>query len=198
MTTKKNENIPPTFWAWKSAHIGVFFYTSDNFQIFTLGGQSRRKGGDLMVKKVYYQQNNGHLPATPPRYLGTLASACWRRIVPFLEDTGRVERIDIGLVEQYCANYEIYRNAYQDIQENGIQAKIFSSLQNSSGSIIGKDFTGFRKNPAVATMKDALNQLNSVGIQLGLSPKGRQELMSIASHKKEKSMAEQLKEAGIV
>ena len=136
-----------------------------------------------MAKKVYYQQNNGHLPATPPHYLGTLASACWRKIVPFLEATGRVERIDIGLVEQYCANYEIYRNAYQDIQENGIQAKIYTSLQDSSGKVIGKDFTGFRKNPAVATMKDALNQLNSVGVQLGLSPKGRQELMQIASHK---------------
>ena len=151
-----------------------------------------------MVKKAYYQQNNGHLPATPPHYLGTLASACWRKIVPFLESTGRVERIDVGLVEQYCANYEIYRNAYQDIQDNGIQAKIFTSLQDSTGKIVGKDFAGFRKNPAVATMKDALNQLNSVGIQLGLSPKSRQELMSIASHKKEKSMAEQLKEAGLV
>lgn len=137
-----------------------------------------------MAKKVYYQQNNGHLPATPPHYLGTLASACWRKIVPFLESTGRVERIDVGLVEQYCANYEIYRNAYQDIQDNGIQAKIFTSLQNSSGEIVGKDFVGFRKNPAVATMKDALNQLNSVGIQLGLSPKSRQELMQIASRKK--------------
>ena len=118
--------------------------------------------------------------------------------MPFLESTGRVERIDVGLVEQYCANYEIYRNAYQDIQDNGIQAKIFTSLQDSTGKIVGKDFAGFRKNPAVATMKDALNQLNSVGIQLGLSPKSRQELMSIASRKKEKSIAEQLKEAGVV
>ena len=137
-----------------------------------------------MAKKVYYQQNDGHLPPKPPHYLGTLASACWRKIVPFLESTGRVERIDVGLVEQYCANYEIYRNAYQDIQDNGIQAKIFSSLQDSSGKIVGKDFVGFRKNPAVATMKDALNQLNSVGVQLGLSPKSRQELMQIASRKK--------------
>lgn len=151
-----------------------------------------------MVKRAYYQQNNGHLPVTPPHYLGTLAKACWRKIVPFLESTGRVERIDVGLVEQYCANYEIYRNAYQDIQDNGIQAKIFTSLQDSTGKIVGKDFAGFRKNPAVATMKDAMNQLNSVGIQLGLSPKSRQELMSIASRKKEKPMAEQLKEAGIV
>ena len=104
----------------------------------------------------------------------------------------------MGLVEQYCANYEMYRNAYQDIQENGIQAKIFTSLQDSSGKIVGKDFVGFRKNPAVATMKDALSQLNSVGVQLGLSPKSRQELMQIASRKKEKSVAEQLKESGLV
>ena len=151
-----------------------------------------------MTKKVYFKQNNGHLPPTPPHYLGTLASACWRKIVPFLESTGRVERIDVGLVEQYCANYEMYRNAYQDIQENGIQAKIFTSLQDSSGKIVGKDFVGFRKNPAVATMKDALSQLNSVGVQLGLSPKSRQELMQIASRKKEKSVAEQLKGSGLV
>ena len=146
-----------------------------------------------MVKRAYYQQNNGHLPATPPHYLGTLAKACWRKIVPFLESTGRVERIDVGLVEQYCANYEIYRNAYQDIQDNGIQAKIFTSLQDSSGKIVGKDFAGFRKNPAVATMKDALNQLNSVGIQLGLSPKSRQELMQIASHKKKHDTISEMK-----
>ena len=104
--------------------------------------------------------------------------------MPFLESTERVQRIDVGLVEQYCANYEIYRNAYEDINENGIQVKIFHSLQDSTGKIIGKDFVGFRKNPAVATMKDAINQLNSIGIQLGLSPKSRQELMQIASHEK--------------
>ena len=151
-----------------------------------------------MTKKAYFKQNDGHLPKDPPHYLGRLAKGCWRKVVPFLESTQRVQRIDVALVEQYCSEYEIYRQAYADIQENGIQAKIFSSLQDSTGAVIGKDFVGFRKNPAVATMKDALNQLNSVGVQLGLSPKGRQELMRIASHKEEKSMAEQLKEAGLV
>ncbi|MCM1235733.1 MAG: phage terminase small subunit P27 family [Ruminococcus flavefaciens] len=150
-----------------------------------------------MTKKVYYQQNNGHLSKDPPHYLGTIASVCWRRIVPFLESTGRVERIDVGLVEQYCVQYEIFRTAYDDYLENGLQSKIFTSVQNSKGEVIGKDFTGFRKNPAVAIIKDSTNQLNSIGLQLGLSPKGRQELMQIASHKPEKSVAEQLKESGL-
>lgn len=151
-----------------------------------------------MPKNAFYQQNNGQIERHPPDYLGRLAKACWRKVVPFLESTNRVQRIDTALVEQYCSEYEIYREAYKDIQENGIQTKIYSSLQDSTGAIIGKDFTGYRKNPAVATMNDALKQLKSIGSQLGLSPQARQELMQIASHKKEKSMAEQFKDAGLI
>lgn len=151
-----------------------------------------------MPKEAYFKQNNGHLPANPPAHLGDLASDCWHKIVPYLESTSRVQRIDEGLVEQYCTEYEIYRLAYEDVGKNGIQTKLYRSVQNSMGEIIAKDFVGIRKNPAVTTMNDALKQLKSIGDQLGLSPKARQELMQIASQKKEKSMAEQLKEAGLV
>ncbi len=151
-----------------------------------------------MPKNAFYQQNNGQIERHPPDYLGRLAKACWRKVVPFLESTNRVQRIDTALVEQYCSEYEIYREAYKDIQENGIQTKIYSSLQDSTGAIIGKDFVGYRKNPAVVTMNEALKQLKSIGSQLGLSPQARQELMQIASQQKEKSMAEQLKDAGLI
>lgn len=151
-----------------------------------------------MPKVVYYRQNDGRLERRPPDYLGRLAKSCWRKVVPFLESTKRVQRIDTALVEQYCSEYEIYRQAYDDIQNNGIQTKIYTSLQDSSGKIVGKDFTGYRKNPAVGTMNDALKQLKSIGSQLGLSPRAREELMQIASHKKEKSVAEQFKDIGLV
>lgn len=152
----------------------------------------------MMPKVVYYRQNGGHLERRPPDYLGRLAKSCWRKVVPFLESTKRIQRIDTALVEQYCSEYEIYRQAYSDIQENGIQTKTYTSLQDSTGAIIGKDFVGYRKNPAVVTMNDALKQLKSIGSQLGLSPQARQELMQIASQQKEKSMAEQLKDAGLI
>lgn len=152
----------------------------------------------MMPKVVYYRQNDGRLERRPPDYLGRLAKSCWRKVVPFLESTKRVQRIDAALVEQYCSEYEIYRQAYDDIQNNGIQTKIYTSLQDSSGKIVGKDFTGYRKNPAVGTMNDALKQLKSIGSQLGLSPRAREELMQIASHKKEKSVAEQFKDIGLV
>ena len=100
------------------------------------------------------------------------------------------------MVETYCTNYEIYKIAYEDIKQNGIQQEITKPIQaQGSGEILGEQSLGFRKNPAVATMKDAVDTLNKIGIQLGLTPKGRQELMEIAGEETNKaSTAEMLKE----
>ena len=135
-----------------------------------------------MVKNPYYQQNNKRLPSDPPNHLGTVAREVWRKIVPFLESTQKVQRIDTFLVETYCTNYEIYKIAYEDIKQNGIQQEMKKPIQaQGSGEILGEQSLGFKKNPAVATMKDAVDTLNKIGVQLGLTPKGRQELMEIAS-----------------
>ena len=149
-----------------------------------------------MVKNPYYQQNNKRLPSDPPNHLWTVARETWRKIVPFLESTQKVQRIDTFLVETYCTNYEIYKIAYEDIKQNGIQQEITKPIQaQGSGEILGEQSLGFRKNPAVATMKDAVDTLNKIGIQLGLTPKGRAELLTIAgSTKPEKSTTEMMKE----
>ena len=139
-----------------------------------------------MVKNPYYQQNNGRLPSDPPNYLGTVAREVWRKIVPFLEATEKVERIDTFLVERYCTNYELYKTAYEDIKENGIQTEIMKIVQaQGSGEILGEQSMGFKKNPAVVVMKDATETLNKIGIQLGLTPKGRAELAEIAGDNSE-------------
>ena len=149
-----------------------------------------------MVKNPYYQQNNGRLPSDPPNHLGTVARETWRKIVPFLESTQKVQRIDTFLVETYCTNYEIYKIAYEDIKQNGIQQEITKPIQaQGSGEILGEQSLGFRKNPAVATMKDAVDTLNRIGIQLGLTPKGRQELLAIVDEDKDdKSAGDALKD----
>ena len=149
-----------------------------------------------MVKNPYYQQNNGRLPSDPPNHLGTVAREVWRKIVPFLESTNKVQRIDTFLVETYCTNYEIYKLAYEDIKQNGIQQEMKKLIQaQGSGEILGEQSMGFKKNPAVATMKDAVDTLNKIGIQLGLTPKGRQELMEIAGEQSyEGSIKDKMKE----
>ena len=149
-----------------------------------------------MVKNPYYQQNNKRLPSDPPNHLGTVAREVWRKIVPFLESTQKVQRIDTFLVETYCTNYEIYKIAYEDIKQNGIQQEITKPIQaQGSGEILGEQSLGFRKNPAVATMKDAVDTLNKIGIQLGLTPKGRQELLEIAGEQSDEgSIKDKMKE----
>ena len=149
-----------------------------------------------MVKNPYYQQNNGRLPSDPPYHLGTVARETWRKIVPFLESTQKVQRIDTFLVETYCTNYEIYKIAYEDIKQNGIQQEMKKPIQaQGSGEILGEQSLGFRKNPAVATMKDAVDTLNKIGIQLGLTPKGRQELLEIVGEQSDEgSIKDKMKE----
>ena len=149
-----------------------------------------------MVKNPYYQQNNGRLPSDPPNHLGTVARETWRKIVPFLESTQKVQRIDTFLVETYCTNYEIYKIAYEDIKQNGIQQEITKPIQaQGSGEILGEQSLGFKKNPAVATMKDAVDTLNKIGIQLGLTPKGRQELLEIVGEQSDEgSIKDKMKE----
>lgn len=149
-----------------------------------------------MVKNPYYQQNNKRLPSDPPNYLGTVAREIWRKIVPFLESTQKIERIDTFLVETYCTNYEIYKIAYENIKQNGIQQEMKKPIQaQGSGEILGEQSLGFKKNPAVATMKDAVDTLNRIGVQLGLTPKGRQELMEIAGEKSdEDSIKDKMKD----
>ena len=149
-----------------------------------------------MVKNPYYQQNNKRLPSDPPNHLGTVAREVWRKIVPFLESTEKVQRIDVFLVETYCTNYEIYKIAYEDIKQNGIQQEITKPIQaQGSGEILGEQSLGFRKNPAVATMKDAVDTLNKIGIQLGLTPKGRQELLEIVGEQSDEgSIKDKMKE----
>ena len=149
-----------------------------------------------MVKNPYYQQNSGRLPSDPPNHLGTVARETWRKIVPFLESTNKVQRIDTFLVETYCTNYEIYKIAYEDIKQNGIQQELTKPIQaQGSGEILGEQSLGFRKNPAVATMKDAVDTLNRIGVQLGLTPKGRQELLEIVGEQSDEgSIKDKMKE----
>ena len=110
-------------------------------------------------RKPFYEQNDRFLPIDPPSYLGTVARSVWTKIIPFLKATEKVERIDTFLVETYCTTYEI----------------------------LGEQSMGFKKNPAVATMKDAAETLNKIGIQLGLTPKGRAELAEIAGSQADNS-----------
>lgn len=137
------------------------------------------------MKKSYKDVNDGKLSKRAPDYLSKQAGVTWRKVAGFLEDNSAVSRIDEALVELYCTNYEIYRNAYAHIQENGQSASIYKSLQNSDGEVIGKDFTGYKRNPMIQVYNDAAKNLVTIARELGLSPKSRSELLEIAGDSNE-------------
>ncbi|QEA34515.1 MULTISPECIES: phage terminase small subunit P27 family [Lactobacillales] len=134
-----------------------------------------------MVKKVDKDVNGGRLTRTPPAYLGQQAKVIWRKVVPFLETQSSVNRIDSGLVEMYCTQYEIYRNAYKHVRENGEVQAIYKPVQDFEGTIIDKVFQGYKRNPMTNIYSDSLKNLAKIGSELGLSPKSRSELMDLSS-----------------
>lgn len=94
-----------------------------------------------MSNKPFYEQNGGNLSKSPPDYLGKTAKDAWKRIVPFLLSTGRVDRIDTTLVEQYCTTYETYRQAYEDVKKNGsVIAPPPEPLISPTGEQVGEKY----------------------------------------------------------
>lgn len=148
-----------------------------------------------MVKKVDKDVNGGRLTITPPAYLGQQAKVIWRKVVPFLETQSSVNRIDSGLVEMYCTQYEIYRNAYKHVRENGEVQAIYKPVQDFEGTVIDKTFQGYKRNPMTNIYSDSLKNLAKIGSELGLSPKSRSELMQLSGNDdSDESSTSQMKE----
>ena len=60
--------------------------------------------------------------------------------------------------------------------------------------MVSKDFQGYKKNPAYQMMSDALGRMNTIGKELGLSPKARNQLMDLKNiDNNDKSIGQSLK-----
>ena len=131
-----------------------------------------------------------------PKWLGTYGKYLWPKLTAYLNKSNKIIRADEYLIQQYCSAYDIYRQAYEDLQKNGIQQKVYkTSLSPVDGSVVSRDFQGFKKNPAYNMMSDSLGRLNTIGKQLGLSPQARNKLMELSGPDTEKkSVAESMKE----
>ena len=149
-----------------------------------------------MPRKSYESESDAVLSLTPPHHLGKIASAMWRKMVPVLNASNKMAPLDKNLVEMYASQYEIYRNAYEDIKENGQVTKVYKTVVNPvTGDVISKDMTGYKRNPSTQIYSDAIKQLKSLGSELGLSPASRAELMqlSLDDGKDNPSATEQLR-----
>lgn len=130
-----------------------------------------------MPAKRTYSTPNG-LRNTPPDYMGRQAKVTWRKMVTALGKVKAIKESDSDLIELYATNYEIYREAYKHLQEKGSVRESWEPVINPiTGKTEGEVFRGYKRNPSTAIMNDAVKQLTKIGSELGLSPKGRRELL---------------------
>lgn len=135
------------------------------------------------------------LPKRPPAYLKGTAAAMWRRLVPLIKDDPVVNDMDRTVVEAFCTNYQLMRQAYDDIQKNGITKPVYkTTISPVTGEIVAKDFTGFKRNPSTQILDSATAKLKSLGNELGLTPQSRADLMNIRSDDDNDGAIESLKE----
>ena len=110
----------------------------------------RRRTQELAQKTEGMEQ----LQTTPPRFLTGYASAAWRELVPLLNKAGLVKQVDKPLVIALCQQIQLSRQAYEDVNANGLS-------------------TGSRKNPAASILDSATAKIKSLSDALGLSPQAR-------------------------
>lgn len=125
-----------------------------------------------------------------PDYMSRQAQTTWRFLVGALGQIKELKPSDGKLIEMYCTQYEIYRNAYKHIRENGEVQGIYESVQNAAGEVIEKDFKGYKRNPMTQIYSDSIKNLNNIGKELGLSPKSRKELFDGLNEGDEEGLAD--------
>ncbi|AVE82488.1 phage terminase small subunit P27 family [Lactiplantibacillus plantarum] len=141
---------------------------------------NKRRSGKHMATK------GNQISSNPPKYLKATARSMWTKLMNLIGDS--LQASDQPLIESYCFNYQIMRESYEDIKENGIQYALFKVIMTPTGEVIDEHhFEGYKSNPATKTLSDATAKLNMLGQQLGLSPQSRAELAKLpkASDKQE-------------
>ena len=137
-----------------------------------------------------------NVPNQAPKWLGEYGKRLYPKLATYLNKSHKILRADEYLIQQYCSAYDIYRKAYDELIKHGIQQAIYkTSLSPVDGSVVSKDFQGYKKNPAYNMMSDSLSKMNQIGKELGLSPKARNQLMDLKNtNSNDKSIEQSVKE----
>ena len=97
-----------------------------------------------------------------PAWMPDIAIGMWETIMPDLLANEVLTVPDLHNVESFCMAYCRWREAEEDINENGITI-------HTEKTVI--------KNPAVTVVNEAKRQMVQFGSLLGLDPSSRQRLM---------------------
>ena len=83
----------------------------------------------------------------------------WNRIVPELYRLGLLTLVDRAALELYCSQYAIYRDALEEIKNEGITTTNIRS--------------GAKAHPATQVAREAAKIIKSIATEFGLTPSSR-------------------------
>ncbi|USS86484.1 phage terminase small subunit P27 family [Fructilactobacillus cliffordii] len=141
-------------------------------------------------------KNKLDLPDNPPDYLKGTARYMWRRIVPLIKKDPVVNNMDRTMVEAFCVNYQMMRDAYDHVRKKGAVTAAYKTVVNPlTGEVISEDFVGYKRNPSTQIIDSTTVKLKQLGSELGLTPQSRDELLKLKGNAKDskdkgKAMAE--------
>lgn len=98
-----------------------------------------------------------------PRWLGGIAAAEWRRMVPLLEKLGLLTTIDLQMFASYCSAWGVYRENYAFIRKNGYTFIVIDKE--------GNELT--KRYPQVKIAEEYLRICKTLGENFGLTPSAR-------------------------
>lgn len=109
------------------------------------------------------QKTLAKLPKTPPKHLLPEAQKLWKALVPEINEMGILTKLDQPNLELLVNNYAMYRDALDNIRQNGI--------------IYTDRFGAPAKNPAVNVVDAMTRNVKSLGASLGLDANARSQLL---------------------
>jgi len=131
-------------------------------------GQGRRKVSELQKavdsaatgdKSIRAFFRESEVDITPPDWLGPIGTAYWKKITPLLKNTGTLSELDVGVVENLCAAYEVFREC--------------DAIVRREGPISESNYGNKVRNPAITSRDSASKEVQRLWIELGMTPASR-------------------------
>jgi P27 family predicted phage terminase small subunit len=103
----------------------------------------------------------------PPEWLPEDGQREWRRVAPLLLAMRVLRDTDLTALAVYCESYARYRQAQQELQDNG-------SLTTDTGT------GSIKTHPSVTVLNQAVAQMRAFMVEFGLTPSSRGRVASEA------------------
>jgi len=99
-----------------------------------------------------------------PDDLDAVGQAEFDRLVQLLNERGRLESTDLGLLVAYCSTWSLLVRSQRWVNEHGMQV----ATHDDQGNV-----KRVSKAPCVSILESASRRLRMLGKELGLTPAGR-------------------------